>query len=86
MDDADKTLGEYPLRDTRPRGLHVHKTGKWLSRVPIVKLQYRKPSEGVPEVVSALSRSLNSPESGDGNGRYKFPGISITDCFIRVAV
>jgi hypothetical protein len=26
--------------------------GKWLSRVPIVKLQYSKPSEGVPEVVS----------------------------------
>jgi hypothetical protein len=67
-------------------GLDWDTAGKWLSRVPIVKLQYRKPSEGVPEVVSALSRSLNSPESGDGNGRYKFPGISITDCFIRVAV
>ena len=49
--------------------------GKWLSRVSIVKLQYRKPSEGVPEVVSALRRSLNKlvwrVETGMA---YDFPG------------
>lgn len=34
--------------------LDLNTSGKWFSRAPIVMLRYRKPSEGVPEVVSAL--------------------------------
>jgi hypothetical protein len=60
--------------------------GKW-SRVAIVKLQYCKSSEGVPEVVSALRKGLNRLETGmTPNETYKFLIISITDCFRRVAV